>query len=165
MSNVLDLSTADTSGFDPVPSGRYNVRIHEGSWSETKGKTEHNPDAKMPAGQPILKLQLRIQDEPYVNRVVFDQFVFPPNDYDKTKRDRMLGSFVRFLVAAGYDESEVKSKKFKLEGLIEDLQGRELVASVGQTKDLVDPENMVNNVKGYKKAGEAVGSTSTSGLL
>lgn len=155
--SVLDLSGADTTGFDPVPSDRYNVRIHKYEMTET------GPNSKVP-GTPMLKLQLKIVDGPYKDKIIFDQFTLPPADRENA--DKMLGFFVRFLIAIGYDEKQIKSKGFSLAKL-DDIVSKEAVATV-----VLVPENKEkgydasNNVKGYKPAGSLeAGAQSGGGLI
>lgn len=151
--DVLDLSGADTSGFDPIPSNRYLVRIHKVEMDQTKNA------GKMPAGTPMVKIQLVVDEGEFEDRYVFDQFVLPPADYEK--RDKMLGFFVRFLVAFGLDEAKVKSKGFKLDSL-GDLVGQKAVATVAFKKGEGQYQDS-NDVKGYKPADTWNGGASSSG--
>jgi hypothetical protein len=154
MSDVLDLSGADTSGFDPVDSGRYNVRIHKIEMSATKNA------GKNPAGTPMVKMQLKIADGPSEGRIVFDQFVLPDPNAENAKAT--LGFFVRMLVAFGMSEEKVKSKGFNLTQL-QDLVSKEAVATVAFVA-ANEKYDASNSVKGYKPAGSLEG-TSGSGLL
>ena len=159
---ALDLSTADTKGFEPIPAGRYMHELFDYSWDKTKG----GANAKVPEGTPMLKLQFKCVEAPYENRRNFTQFVIPPADYDKDKADKMKGMLVRFLVAMGLDESKVKSKNFKLNDALDDLIGEpvNLVLSVDPVPEgFASAGEMKNNVKGFKAVGESVGAT--SGLL
>lgn len=156
MSGILDLSGADTTGFDPVPSNRYNIRIHKYEMTET------GPNSKVP-GTPMLKLQLKIVDGDYKDKIIFDQFTLPPADRENA--DKMLGFFVRFLIAIGYEEKTIKSKGFALTKL-EDIVGREAVATVVEVP--ANPEkgyDASNNVKGYKPAGSMSATGSGGGLI
>lgn len=156
MSNVLDLSDADTSGFEPLPSGLYDCVVFEAAWAETKGRE----GSKLPAGTPMLKIQFKVIDPEFDNRRLFTQFVIPPDSYDKEKAAKMKGMLVRFLTALGYDEKKLTSGKFNLN--LDDLQGRECVVVAGQDKDLVDPTQMTNVVKAIKPAGSKISSGDTS---
>jgi hypothetical protein len=159
MSNVLDLSGADTSGFDTIKAGTYDAVVFKAEMQETKG----GPEAKMPAGTPKLNIQLKITEEPYNNRRVFTSYVIPPADYDPTKAAKMKGMFVRFLTAIGYDEKKVQSGKFNLD--IEDLSGRECRVVVGVKPKWGGAEGETDNeVKGVKAIGDTSGATS-GGLL
>src|SRR4051812_3048860 len=98
---ILDLSGADTSGFQPIPSGQYNAVVSGDNteWTETKG-------GKMPAGQPMLKVRFNITDETahdgtkVKGRPQFTQFVLPkPDATTPEKRATMQGIFVQFLMA------------------------------------------------------------------
>jgi len=155
MSSILDLSGADTSGFTALPSGEYNAVVYEVTMDETKGRE----GAKLPAGTPMVKVQFRVQDEEYKNRALFTQFVLPPAGADNA--DKMLGMFVRFLVALGEDEKKLKTKGFNMESLTE-LNGRECVLRVGQREWNGE---MQNDVKGVKPAGTASTGASNTGLL
>lgn len=154
-SNVLDLSGADSAGFAPVPSNRYNVRVHKVEMSEVKN------EGKMAIGTPMVKVQLKITSGPCEDKLVFDQFTLPPKDYEKA--DMMLGFFIRFLMALGYDEAKVKSKGFDLNNL-EDLIGKEAVATV-ILKPAKGQYDESNEVKGYKPAGTEIGGGSGSNII
>lgn len=155
MSNILDLSGADTSGFTPVPAGSYNATVYEiDPDAETSGT------GKLPAGVPMIKVQFAIQDEPYVNRRVFTNYVLPtPAQHENSAR--FLGSFVNFLVGVGEDENKIKAKGFDRSKL-KDLEGRECVirVKIGKTSDeYPDPQNQV---VGVKPAGYPVGAGSSA---
>jgi hypothetical protein len=150
---VLDLSSADTTGFTPLDSGTYDCELFEHKWDATKGGT--NPDGtpkKMPAGTPLLKLQFKVIEPEFDNRRLFDQFVIPPNDYDKEKADKMKGALVRFFVAMGMEEAQVKSASFNINEALNNLYGEPVRVTVGQE---VIPYGarageISNPVKGYK---------------
>lgn len=152
-SGVLDLSGANVKGFDPLPSGTYDSELFEHKWDKTKGT------GKISVVCPLLKVQFRVIEEPYVNRRLFDQFVIPPKDYDKDKTATMQGFLVRFLVAMGLEQDEVMSKKFNLEEALNDLHDEPVCVVVGQTPDLrqtAQEGDMTNDVKGYKRLGDRV---------
>lgn len=111
---VLDLSKAESSGFDALDGGTYNCTIVEASMSETKG----GPNSALPGGTPMLKVQFRVEDEPYVNRRLFSQYVIAgKTKADGTKNDKQqvtLGILVGFLEAVGYDSADIKSGSFDL---------------------------------------------------
>jgi len=159
---LLDLSNADTSGFDALPSGRYRCSIFQAEMAETKG----GENSKLPAGTPMLKIQWQVhhpvaepENADYENRRVFSQYVISPKDYENAAK--LNGMLVRFLMAVGYEESEVTSKKFDLD--IEDLVGRDADVTIGQKPDYNDPETMTNEVKGVRPAGSA--APSSAGIL
>jgi Protein of unknown function (DUF669) len=151
---VLDLTSADTRGFEALESGTYDCELFEYKWDSTKGGT--TPDGrekKMPEGTPLLKLQFKVIEPEFENRRLFDQFVIPPNDYDPEKRDKMLGALVRFFVAMGMEESEVKSKKFKMNETLDNLIGEPVKVTVGQEAIPYGARKgeLSNPVKGYKR--------------
>lgn len=161
----LDLSGADTTGFDPVPSGQYKVEVLEFKPTSIAEDTE----GKLPPGTPGYAVQLKIvgnaegdegEDYEYFNRRVFTRFYLPDETYDKTKGARMKGMFVKFLTAVGYEESEVMSGTFQLDP--DDVEGREAIATLG-----IQPEqggypaqNKVNSMKSLSEA-----TATASGLM
>jgi hypothetical protein len=157
-SGALDLSGADTSGFSALDSGTYDVELFSWEMAATKGgQNEDGTQKKMPEGTPMLKVQLKVIEPEFENRRLFDQFVLPPADYDAEKRSKMLGALVRFLVALGMEENDVKKKSFKLTEALEELVGnpaRATVAKKPKYKSKPEDEEYDNEVKGYKRAGD-----------
>jgi hypothetical protein len=150
--DVLDLSGADLKGFDAIPSGSYDAIIFEVGEVETE-----NPDGNLPVGTKGLNVQFKLDGGEYDNRRLFSRYWFPPADYDKTKRDKMLGMFARFLMAVGYSEKEVTGGKFKLDH--DDLVGRECKISVNR---YMYDDVWRNKVTGVRPRGK---SAEESGLL
>lgn len=146
---ILDLTSADTSGFEALPSGSYDCELFEYKWDATK-----NPDGtkKMPDGTPMLKLQFKVIEPEFDNRRLFDQFVIPPEDYDKEKRAKMLGALVRFFTAMGLEESTIKNKKFNMNDALNGLVGEPVRVTVGQEPIPYGSRagEMSNPVRGYK---------------
>lgn len=158
----LNLSDADTSGFEAVEPATYNAVVHELKWDATKG----GPNAKLPKGTPMLRVQFRLTDDEVDNRRVFTQFAIPPADHDAKKAAKMKGMLVRFLVALGEEESKVMSKKYDID--FDDLTGRECVVTVGKepkrdgsTNEVIEGEYN-NPVKGVKPAGSRTSSGAPS---
>lgn len=125
----LDLSDADTTGIEPIPSGT-KLRAEVFEISTVKIEKE---DGKLAFGTPGYKIQARILNEgaesQYYNRRVFNNYWLPGNDYDKEKGAKMRGMFVNFLTAIGYDEKEVMGGSFVVDE--NDIQGREFILTVG----------------------------------
>lgn len=160
----LNLSDADTSGFDPVPSDQYKVEIFE-----CKPVKIEKEDGKLPEGTPGYAVQVKIigdtegnegEDYEYYNRRAFTRFYLPGGEYDKSKAQRMKGMFVKFLVAIGYDEAEVMSGEFSFDP--SDAEDREAIAVLGiqPEKDGYPAQNKVNN---WKSLAEV--TASSSGLI
>lgn len=145
---VLDLSSADTKGFDPIPAGTYDATVYE----VTPIKTE-NPEGRLPLGTPGINIQFKIDGGPYDNRRVFNRYWMPPTDYDAEKRNKSLGMLARFLTAIGYDETEIKSGGFQLD--LADMQNRECRVSV--KVDTEYDNNKVTNVKPRQAVAEGSG--------
>lgn len=156
---VLDLTGANTKGFPALDAGTYDFELFDYEVVGTKA------GGKLPEGSPLYKLQFKCIEPEFENRRQFDQFAIPPNDYDKEKRETMLGMLARFLIAMGLQEEEVKAKKFNLNDALTNLIGHpvKIVLSKDQ-KYGTKPEDkeFQNNVKGYKPIGE---SEATSRVL
>lgn len=151
----LDLSGADTSAFEPFPSGRYIVHVNEAEWEHASGI------GKLPEGTPVLVIQFEVDsnvagDTAHAGRKVYNRYSVPPADYEKA--DIMRGMFARFIHAAtGAEMADITSGKFKLDK--DDLIGQQLVASVKiqpQT-DEYDAQNRVQGVRPLSEAGQADG--------
>ena len=156
----LDLSGADTSGLEPVPSGKYPVDVFEAEVGETAG----NPGAKLPKGTPMLKVHFRIPDDhEYKNRRFFGNYPIEfPEDYDKDKVAKMKGNLVNLIISLGYDKAEVEKGKFKLDP--DDLVGRSCTAIVGIQPSRDDPDEKVNVLKGVKPI-DALNTAAPTDLL
>jgi len=103
---TLDLSSADTSG-NEMENGWKDAVVFEVKPVETT-----NPEGNLPVGTPGINVQFKIEGGKYDNRRVFNRYWFPPEGYDKEKRERSLGMAVRFFEAAGF--TDVKSTSFNL---------------------------------------------------
>ena len=154
---ALDLSGADTKGFEPLSAGPWPAIVHAAEMVETSG----GPNAKLPAGTPMLKVQFRCTDPEYDTHRVFGNFptVAPP-EYDKTKASKMLGNLVNFLIGVGYDEKKVRSGNFTLEA--EDLIGRECDIIVSVKPGYNDPTTKQNELRGVKPLGTATAAAAAS---
>jgi hypothetical protein len=162
----LDLSGADTKGFDALDAGRYDAEVYEISWDAVKNT---DGTGKMPSGTPMLKIQFKVLD-PKIDgeslnqdRRVFTQFVIPPKDYDQKKSATMKGMVARFFMALGFEEEAVKSSEFTPD--FEALKGTPCVVVLNKYLYPPDPETgeWRNQVKGVKPAGTGVGTS--TGLL
>lgn len=130
----LNLSDADTSGFEPIPSGtELKAEVFDASWTKIK-----NEGGKMALDTPGLKIQAKVladgEGSQYYNRRVFTNFWIPGADYaEKDKAAKMKGMLVNFLVAIGYTKEEVMGGSFDLSKELEEdnLQGREFILRVG----------------------------------
>jgi len=155
MSSILDLSGADTSGFDAVDAGSYNCTVYEAEMTETQGS------GKLPAGVPMIRIQFAVQDDgPAKGRRFFNNYVLPTEDQHQNAR-MMQGNFVKFLTALGEDEKKIKTKGFDPANL-ESLVGRECVVRVSKEKDSREghEDEWQNPVKGVKPAGSPTGTSS-----
>lgn len=160
----LNLSDADTSGFDPLPSETYKAEI----FKVTKRTIGDDTEGKLPPGTAGVSVQFKIigngdlteegEDYEYYNRRVFNNFWLPGEDYDKSKGAKMKGMFVRFLVAIGYEESEVMSGNFDPD--FDDMEDRECLVTLGPPNKGYDS----NTVRGIKPLGDAV-PAGGSGLI
>lgn len=167
-SNVLDLSGADTTGFDPVDGGRYDAEVWEMEWQKTKPDATGAYGPNWPYINVQFKIEGRVNKESVGDRRVFAKF-FPkaPDGYDPKKAAKSQGTFVNFLVALGYKEEDIKTASFQLPDF-ESLKAKPLVIVVSKDPNKDDQGNLVgyfNNVNGFKPAGSAAESSSVSALL
>lgn len=125
----LNLSDADTTGFEPIPSG---TEVRAEVFEATTVSIEKE-DGKLPQGTPGVKIQAKILNEgegsQYFNRRVFNNYWLPGEGYDNDKAAKMKGMFVNFLIAIGYEKDEVMGGSFNLD--LDDMQGREFILRVG----------------------------------
>lgn len=147
---VLDLSGADTTGFDPIPAGTYAATVFKADMKETKG----GENAKLPAGTKMINVQFRISDEEeYVNRRVFRQYVIAPAKVDGKKYEHkamMDGMLARFFESIGYSMEEITSGNFNMD--LGDFAGRECRVTL---KIVTYNGEQKNEVTGVKPAQEA----------
>jgi hypothetical protein len=159
----LDLSGADTTAFDPIPSGQYHCRIDSYEWNET------GDGGKMPEGTPRFSVQFEVisardgstevDGMKVEGRKVFGNYFLPDSSYEKAAI--LKGIFTKFLVVAtGEEESVITSGKYKID--YDDLIGKELMVSVAQQPRNDGSGDMQNNVRGVKAVGEVA---EASGLL
>lgn len=165
-SNVLDLSGADTSGFDPIDPNRYTATVWEAEWAKTK------PDATGAYGPnwPYINVQFKVEGAKLNGQEVGDRRVFAkyfptaPQGYDPQKAAKSQGSFVNFLVGLGYKEEDIKKADFTIN--FEDWKGKPCVVVI--SRDAIpntDPPVYTNNVKGVKTAGTDTTAAPASALL
>jgi hypothetical protein len=158
----LNLSDADLSGFEPLNPGRYNAEVFEITMDATKR------DGKVPMGTRMMKIQFKLMDESVINRRVWTQYVIPPEDHPKEKREKMNGMIVRFFIAVGDPEETVRSGSFDPD--FEDYKGRPCVVIVGKEPKKDQNGNIIegefnNPVKGVKAAGSIVTTGGDDGGL
>lgn len=149
---TLDLSSADTSG-NKMENGWKDALVAEITAIETQ-----NEGGKLPLGTPGINVRFTIDGGPFNGKSVWNKYWFPPADYDKEKRAKLLGMFSRFLTAIGYSDEEVKSPNFDMATTMVDAIGRECRVN---TKYVEEYNN--NNVTGVKP--RIAGSGSEGGLL
>lgn len=158
---VLDLSKADTSGFEPMDSGTYDATVFEVTLKETKG----GPEAKLPKGTPMWNVQFRIgnQTKPeYENRRCFRQYVIAPARVDGKVNDKKAvsdGMIVKLLTDMGYNEDDVKSGKFNPD--FADMAGRPVRVTV--KKKIKYGSNPDDNEFDNEVVGTKPASGSTTG--
>lgn len=169
MAFTLDLTDADTSGFDAIPARKYLAEIIQVDMDET------GENSKMGEGIPMLKVRWKITDpEEFENKLQFSQFVLPPDDFVYNVKDganklkKVKGMFVRFLLAIGYTEEELQSDAFEVDE--DDYIGKEACITVTRyqypPKSEENPEggDWRNNVSGVNPV-ETYEATSSSSLI
>ncbi len=136
--SVLDLSGADLSGFDPLPSAWYDAIVFEVTHAEVENDT-----GKLPIGTEGLSVRFKIDGGEHDGKSVWNRYWFAPAHYEK--KAQLDGILARFLLAIGYTEEEVKSGNFEIKP--EELEGRQCSVNVKKyTYDGMD-RNRVNGVR------------------
>jgi hypothetical protein len=132
---TLNLADADlTAGdFDPIPSGSYTMHVHEVTAVEIEKDT-----GKLPMGTPGYNIQLRVDEGPHANRVVFKRYYLPGDGYDAEKRKKSLGMFANFLIALGYAKEDVMSGSFQTDPV--DWIGKQCKVSVKKVAAVMDED-------------------------
>lgn len=162
----LDLSGADTAGFEALPAGTYNAVVEEAEMEETQG----GENAKLPAGTPMIAVTFKVTDDEEVtverdgqkktfstkDRRAWRRYIIAPakvNGKAYEHKAKMDGILVRFLTGIGYNAEEVTSGDFNLD--VEDFTGREcrIVLGIREYEG-----NLQNEVKGVKPVGSKAGS-------
>lgn len=161
---LLDLSGADTKGFEALDAGAYEAEVFNVENKATKG----GENAKMPEGTPMLNVQFRIlgrkgetigEDSEVYNRRVFNSFVIAPEKIGGKKYEHkamMDGQLVRFFKSIGYDEAEVMSGSFDPD--FEDMKGRSCTLTVSKEEYPKGSGEYQNRVKGIKPSDGSDGS-------
>jgi hypothetical protein len=156
----LDLSGAQESSFEAIPSGTYRATVYEVTQKFTKG----GPEAALPAGTPMLNVQFRIADGDYENRRLFRSYVIAPEKIKGKKYENKSvtdGILYGFLKAIGYDPDDIKSGAFQLD--FADMAGRACRVKVGQRVYQGETQNEVKDVKA--DTGDAPGASDDLDLL
>jgi hypothetical protein len=139
--SVLDLSNADLSGFDAIPSAQYDAVVFEVTAAETENET-----GKLPVGTKGISVRFKIDGGEHDGKSVWNRYWFAPESYEK--KAQLDGILARFLVAIGYDEKEVTSGNFEINP--ENMEGRECNVAVKRyTYDGLDR----NRVQGVRPRG------------
>lgn len=123
-------------GFDPIPEGLYNVIVDKAELTTTKD-----------SGNPMIKATLKVQDAPFKNRLVWDNFVLTPNALWKLKS---------FLDAIG---SKVAEGENVTEADILNAMKGVAVAAYLEPR-MSDAGKASNNVKNYQPS--TVGTTAAA---
>ena len=161
MGTVLDLSSADASGLEPFKGGLYPMGITKCSPVEIKNESG---EGKYPAGTGGYNVEFTVQEGEFEGRKVWNNYWILPEDYiqtlskeDQDKARFANGRFVRLLVAAGIEESEIKSGSFDFNpGMLTEPM-RKVMANVGiqPAKDGYDARNTIRDVKPYQNATQS----------
>ena len=118
-------------GFAPIPEGLYNVVVDKAELTTTKD-----------TGNPMIKATLKVQDEPFKNRLVWDNFILTSTALWKLKS---------FLDAAGSNVSE--GENVSEADIINAMKGASVAA-------YLEPKEyngkISSNVKNYQVPGGAV---------
>jgi hypothetical protein len=159
----LNLSGADTTGFQAADSGTYNCEVVRAEWVE--GGTKGGENAKMPAGSPLFKLAVKIVDDVDGKGAwAWGSYSLPVASYEKANKDkaaRLKGTFVNMLIGLGFSEEEITSGDFQLDP--DSLIGRDCVVVVGKQPRRSDPDEFDNVIKKVKVAGSPTTAAQAAG--
>lgn len=155
--SILDLSGADTSGFEALPTGMYSCNVFEVEMTEVSGS------GKLPAGTEMVKVQFKVAEgQEHAGHPIWTNYPLPDKSYENY--GKTIGNFVNFLVALGEDLDKIKSKGFDKTKL-KSLEGKECVVRVTREEYPKDSGDYTNRVKGVKPAGSATGGAKAPGLM
>jgi len=115
-------------GFDPIPEGLYNVVVDKVELTTTKE-----------SGNPMIKATLKVQDAPYKNRQVWDNFVLTSTALWKLKS---------FLDAIGSKLAE--SENVTEQDILATMRGASVAAYLEPR--MSENGKAGNNVKNYQPA-------------
>lgn len=132
----LDLSATD-AGFDPLPNGRYHVKITDYEYREA------GPEAKNP-GSPYINWELTVQAEPYDGRRLWLNTSLLP---------QALFGIKGLLIATGlYTEEQLNSDEFDLDP--DEVLGADVKAVVVKTTYQGEPTNNVKRIRPLSEEDE-----------
>jgi len=164
---TLDLTgtDADSIGFPAIPSGSYEAHVGKAEWRTT---TNVDGSKSLPDGTPYLALGIRVNEgqEPRDGQNVagvyagWTNLYIPPADYDATKANAMRNRMANFLKAIGEDYLK---KGYKIPD-VEELVGKEVTVVVRRKFDR-QQDKQVNEIEGFKPAGQSQHSEEGAGLL
>jgi len=164
---LLDLSGADTSGFDAMPSGTYEAEVFEVTMDAVKNESG---EGKLPPGTPMIKVQFKItgkgsesgEDYEFNNRRAFTNYIIPPPKYDTAKAAKMKGMLVKFFQALGFSDEVLAGKDFDPD--LNELKGMPIAIVLGQKPKYNGAEGEMDNVvRSVRPAG--AGAVVAGGLL
>lgn len=157
----VNLSGADTSTFEPMPAGRYVLRISD---HEVK---ESGPNAKHPGAQYI-NWEFDVQNEEYEGRKVWTNTMLThegcdcENAEEIEKFNKSLGNLVQLLLATGeYTKEDLADEDLEID--FTDLYGTDVGAVLKIRKS--DEYGDSNEVKRFKPLSEMGSSSANSSLL
>jgi hypothetical protein len=150
----INLSDVEVRDFEPLPAGRYIVKLTDYDQTETKGRE----GAKLPGGTPMINWEFTVKsdaksgDEKYAGRKLWMNTIL---------HERTMAMVKGFLVATGiYTEADLNSGDFEFEPdeILE--QADEMVAVVRQREYEGETRNDVRRMLPISSAEEVAGSSS-----
>lgn len=155
----VNLSDVSDAGFDPVPTGKYAIRVYDGEIKES------GPDAKHP-GSVFVAWEHTIAAGDFENRHLWDNTIISHGECGCSEEEKFLkGLFkIKMLLSAvgKWSQEELDADDFDWE--IEDVVGGLALATVQKRDDPQYGES--NTIKAYKKLDQdAVALSGASSLL
>ena len=118
MTTPLNLSSADTSGFEPFKSGLQEVMVTK--IDDVVIKNESG-EGTYPAGTPGFNFEFTVQGGEFEGRKVWNNYWLPSAEFiasqdaeGQRKSNFAVGRFARALIALGYAEKDVKCGKVQV---------------------------------------------------
>jgi hypothetical protein len=142
---------ASSRSFDPLPTGRYEVYISDGSLEHSK--SEKNP------GKPYWHLEMTVSDGPYADRKVWGNVML---------WEGAAFSLAQLLKAVGRgDVLDKQSKSYGRIPPLDDFIGQKIAVQVKKQRDDYvmrdaapgEPVQFKNEIKGYASLADAEPAT------
>jgi len=142
----VNLSGVETGKFDPIPAGRYHLKLTDGEWKEV-GEQAKN------AGADMYNAEFTVQDGEFQGRKVWTNFLFIDSSVWRIKQ---------FLEATGKFTDDQLAGELDVD--FQDLMGSDVVANI-KVRPETDQYDASNDIRKFLPADSPVSSGSGGGSL